>query len=55
MLTRHSYVRALEAAGLLDSNLNDGAFSNWMHRHIDEHLGLEEGTSKGNSRSRTRI
>jgi hypothetical protein len=61
MSTRQSYVRALKAAGLLDCN--DGAFSNWMHRfgehdigcHIDERLGLEEGTYGGKSRSRTRI
>jgi hypothetical protein len=46
-----SYVHALKAAGLLDSN--DGAFSKRMHRfgeqhdfgrHIDEQRGLEEGT-----------
>jgi hypothetical protein len=61
MSMRQSSVRALKAAGLLDSN--DDAFSNWMHRfgdhniggHIDEQLGLEERTSEGKSRSRTKI
>jgi hypothetical protein len=48
MSARQSYGCALKAAGLLDSNSNDGAFSNIMHRfgerslrlgHIDEQLG----------------
>jgi hypothetical protein len=54
MSARQSYVRALEAAGLLDSNCNDGAVSKWVHRfgkrdiglRIDEQLRLEEGIEK---------
>jgi hypothetical protein len=61
MFTRQSYVRALKAAGLLDSN--DGAFNKWMRRlgecdiglHIDVRLELEEGTYSGKTRSRTRV
>ena len=57
-----SFVHALIVAGLLDSN-DDGAFSNWMHRfgehdigsHIDEQLGSEEGTYKGESRSTNKL
>jgi hypothetical protein len=34
---RGSHVRALKAAGLLDSNnSNDGAFSKWVHRLFGE-------------------
>jgi hypothetical protein len=43
----------LKATVLLDSTSNDGVFDKWSHRfgqrdiglHIDEHLGLQAGTS----------
>jgi hypothetical protein len=42
----------VQKAAVFSELHNDGAFSKWMHRsgehdigrHIDEHLGLEEGT-----------
>jgi hypothetical protein len=66
MSTRQSYVRALNAAGLLDSNSNDSTVSTvskGTHRfgerdirlHIDEQFRLEEETYQGKSRSGTRI
>jgi hypothetical protein len=61
MSARQSYIRALQAVGLLDSD--DGAFSMWKDRlgghnigcRLDEQLGLEDGTYEGKSRSRARI
>jgi hypothetical protein len=37
MSSRQSYVHALKAAALLDSN--DGAFSKWMHRFGERDIG----------------
>jgi hypothetical protein len=51
--TRQSYVRALNAAGLLVDSPNDGAFSKWwMHRFGERDIGL---TLTNNGKSKRTI
>jgi hypothetical protein len=51
MYLRQSDVRALKAAGLLDSN--DGAFSKWMHLFGERDIGVHDDEQLGLARRRT--